>query len=186
MSNLNERQHLRLYFMRHGETTGGSEETLYGHTDVELSSRGIEQSHRLNQALISAPLVAVYSSDLRRAQYAADLIARTHRVPLITLSALREIHMGQWEGQSLAAINAEVPEQVAQLFLRPESFRYPGGESFSEFERRVQNALRMIVMTHRQGAVAIVTHAGVCRLIIGHILEIPPQNWFRLAQDAGG
>jgi alpha-ribazole phosphatase len=175
----------QLYLMRHGEIEPTASSAAYGQTDVDLSARGREQSRRLSEILAPAPLVAVYSSDLKRAMYAADLIARVHGLKVVSLPALREIHMGEWEGRSLREIAAIRPEMVAQLFQDPGRFCYPGGESFAEFERRVRNALRMILAAHESGAVAVVTHGGVCRLIIGSALELAPKNWLRLAQDFG-
>ena len=133
---------LRLYLMRHGEIERGANSVCYGHTDVALSARGLEQSNRLCEALKAINLAAVYSSDLARASHAAELIARSHGLKAISLPALREINMGEWEGRTLEEVSAANAEMAARLFLDPRGFQYPGGESFSEFERRVGNALQ--------------------------------------------
>ncbi|MBI4552600.1 MAG: histidine phosphatase family protein [Candidatus Latescibacteria bacterium] len=185
MNALTVHQHLRLYVMRHGEIEQGRDPVYYGQTDVALSTRGVEQSHRLCKMVTSAPLVAVYASDLKRARYAADLIAQTHGLTVSSLPLLREINLGEWEGRSLAELSAMHPEMVAQLLENPGEFRYPGGESFPEFDHRVQDALQRILTTHENGEVALVTHGGVCRLIIGSVLELAPKYWLRLAQDFG-
>lgn len=180
-----ESQRLRLYVMRHGESASGTGSVYYGHMDVALSARGMEQSQWLCRVVAAVPLVAVYTSDLRRTHYAAELIARAHRLPVISLPALREIHMGTWEGESIAQIATSYPELVTHLLTTPRTFQYPAGESFSAFGRRVQRTLQTIMTTHKCGDVAIVTHGGVCRLIIGHVLRLPPTHWLRLSQDFG-
>ncbi|MGH9960082.1 MAG: histidine phosphatase family protein, partial [Pyrinomonadaceae bacterium] len=96
-----------------------------------------------------------------------------------------EINMGEWEGRSVAELHKEFVGLVETLFSNPSTFTYPGGESFSAFTARVQTALDRLLIAHPNGEVALVAHGGVCRAIIGRALEIPMQNWLRLAQDYG-
>jgi broad specificity phosphatase PhoE len=77
--------------MRHGETE--SPGLICGHLD--LSDRGREQSVKLAQLMIPIPIVAVYSSDLRRASFMAEMIARPHGVLVRRAPDLHEINMGQ-------------------------------------------------------------------------------------------
>jgi alpha-ribazole phosphatase len=158
---------------------------LIGHTDVELSERGLEQAHRLVEKLSSTRLDAVYSSDLRRALRTAEIISESNQLRTQPSATWREIDMGAWEGRTLSSLNDEVPEQVASLFNDPASFEYPGGESFADFTIRIQRALDRLLLTHPNGEIALVAHGGVCRAIIGGILGIPVRNWLRLAQSYG-
>jgi alpha-ribazole phosphatase len=176
---------LRLYLVRHGEIEQGVNSVYYGQLDVALSACGIEQSNRLCEILAPVPLVAVYSSDLTRTLHTADLIARSHGLGVTRLPAIREINMGEWEGQGLAEINTAHPEIVARMYHNPREFQYPGGESFTEFELRVNNAVQSILASYQTGGVVLVTHGGVCRLVIAGVLELPPKNRLRIAQDFG-
>jgi alpha-ribazole phosphatase len=74
---------------------------------------------------------------------------------------------------------------IASLYEDPRTFRYPGGESFAEFEARLLGALRRILAEHERGDVAVVAHGGVCRLVLGNLLGLEPSFWLRLAQDYG-
>jgi alpha-ribazole phosphatase len=185
MSKPDQFNRLRVYLLRHGESEQGTNSVYCGHTDLALSARGIEQSQRLCNALSRKPLAAVYSSDLSRALYAARLIASAHNLEPIIEPALREIFMGNWEGRPVAEISSEHPDKLAQLFRAPRRFRYPGGESFAEFEHRVTEALRRMLADHESGEITIVTHGGVCRVIISSTLELAPKNWLRISQDFG-
>ncbi len=49
-------QRLRLYLIRHGEVEGADTGKLFGHTDVALSPRGLEQSRRLADRLAERQL----------------------------------------------------------------------------------------------------------------------------------
>jgi alpha-ribazole phosphatase len=185
MSEMNTSQRLRLYLIRHGEIEPAATGKLIGHTDVALSERGVEQARRLAEKLANVRLDAVYSSDLRRAYQTAEIIAERNQVRAQSSAAWREINMGMWESRTLSALNDESPEQVSSLIIDPASFEYPGGESFAAFTKRIQGALDQLLQTHPGGEIALVVHGGVCRVVIGGVLEIPMRNWLRVAQDYG-
>ena len=176
---------LRLYLIRHGEVEGAANGRLLGRTDPPLSERGLEQASQLAEELSIAGLSAVYSSDLQRARVTAEAIARVSNLKVQENSAWREINMGEWEGRTIASLNDEAPQLIAQLFNDPASFEYPGGESFASFTHRVFRALAQLLIMHGSGEVVLVTHGGVCRAIIGSALGIPAKNWLRLSQDYG-
>jgi len=173
---------LRLYLIRHGEVEGAADGRLFGRTDAALSERGISQAHRLAEFLSGAQLEAVYSSDLQRAKKTAEMIAKQANLKVEANSAWREIDMGEWEGRTITALHNESPALVTQVFNDPASFRYPSGEAFSDFIVRVQAALDQLLETHRMGDIALITHGGVCRTILGSVLGMPMRKWLQLAQ----
>lgn len=185
MSDTNASQHLRLFLIRHGEIEPNAMGKLIGHTDAALSERGVEQARRLAEKLAHVRLDAVYSSDLRRAYRTAEIIAEHNRVRAQPSAAWREINMGMWEGRTLSGLNDEAPEKVSSLLSDPASFEYPGGESFAAFTKRIYEALEQLLQIHPSGEIALVVHGGVCRAIIGDVLEIPVRNWLRVTQDYG-
>jgi alpha-ribazole phosphatase len=185
MSETDVSSRLRLYLIRHGEIESAAMGKLIGRTDVALSERGIEQSRRLAEKLSPVRLDAIYSSDLRRACQTAEIIAERNQVRARPSAAWREIDMGLWEGRTLSSLDDEAPEQVSSLFNDPASFEYPCGESFADFTTRVRGALGQLSLSHSHGEIALVAHGGVCRAIIGGVLEIPVRAWLRIAQGYG-
>lgn len=183
MNETNTEQRLRLYLIRHGEVEECESGKMLGRTDAPLSEYGLEQSRRLAKKLSAVHLHAIYSSDLQRARLTADTIAIHQRLKVQQSLAWREIDMGEWEDRTLAALHEETPGLIAQLFDDPASFKYPGGESFADFVSRVQTGLDQLLINHGNGEIALVSHGGVCRTIIGGVLGIPTRNWLRLAQD---
>jgi broad specificity phosphatase PhoE len=173
-----------LYLCRHGEVADEHRSSGYGHLDIPLSGRGVEQSKILADSLVRVPLDAVYSSDLVRAAYAAELIAAGRDLAPTFTPEFREIGMGDWEGQKVKELSQAFPELVSVLVTDPWQFRFPGGESFQEFGARVNTALTDILNSDLR-VVALVGHAGVCRLILGSVLGVPASNWLRISQDFG-
>jgi alpha-ribazole phosphatase len=185
MNKIANQKPLRLYLIRHGEVEGAEAGRLLSRTDAPLSGRGREQSHQLAQFLSRERLTSVYSSDLLRARTMADTIATRSNLEVRESSAWREIDMGEWEGRTFAALHGEAPRLVAQIFNDPARFVYPHGESFAAFTARVRGALDKLLKTHDSGNIALITHGGVCRVIIGDALGMLARNWLRLAQDYG-
>jgi alpha-ribazole phosphatase len=185
MKETNAQGRLRLYLIRHGEVVGAASGKLLGRTDTPLSERGLQQAHELAEALSTAQLSAVYSSDLQRASTTAEIIAKRSKLRVQENSAWCEIDMGEWEGKTVDALNDAAPQLVGQLFGDPALFEYPEGESFANFTSRIHGALDKLLMAHGSGNVALIAHGGVCRAIIGGALGMPAKNWLRLAQDYG-
>ncbi|HEY6328087.1 MAG TPA: histidine phosphatase family protein [Blastocatellia bacterium] len=173
-----------LYLFRHGEVDERYRPCTYGHLDISLSERGIRQSEAIQDVLARIPLEAVYSSDLERAAYAARLVCESLGVAPINLPDFREIGMGDWEGRIIAELSREYEEKFASFYAEPLEFCFPGGESCREFIARVDGGLSRILSSH-EGNMALIAHSGVCRAILGAVLEIPPTNWLRITQDFG-
>jgi alpha-ribazole phosphatase len=182
MNEETNQQRLRLYLIRHGEVEGAREGRLLGRTDAPLSECGIVQANQLAEELSGARLAAVYSSDLQRARMMAEIIAGRINLKVQENRGWREVDMGDWEGCTIAQLHQNNPELVEHVFNDPASFQYPGGEAFSSFTTRVQAALDQLLRTHEKGDIALITHAGVCRAIVGGVLGVPMNNWLRLAQ----
>ena len=178
-------KHLRIYLLRHGKAEGMEEGRLFGRKDVALSELGLDQARLLTEKLSSVKLAAIYSSDLGRTIQTAQAIAKNQNLEVQPLAAWREIDMGDWEGCLLSDLFKNERERVAALFADPASFCYPNGESFQSFTERVQRQLNVLLAMHQEGAIALVTHAGVIRTIVGTVLEIPMRRWLSIAQGYG-
>ena len=85
----------RLLLVRHGETEFNSVGRIQGHTDIDLSTKGIRQVELLADYLADEPIDVIYSSDLRRAARSAEIIASRLGKKVITRPELREINYGR-------------------------------------------------------------------------------------------
>jgi len=196
-----------LYLIRHGETEGAETRRYKGTIDVPLSENGIRQiervsdyivetlkrEHREKEKFLVSPspgipvsrsmLTAVYCSDLSRAIKSAELIAQPYSVKPVIVPALRERSFGIWEGMSFEEIKEKYPEEFTAWAGNPLAFSPMEGESTMEVKDRVINAMDAIIQNHSGERVAIVSHGGVIRVILCHILGVPLENIFRVEQD---
>lgn len=176
----------RFVLVRHAEPEHAIRGRVYGALDVPLSSDGRCRSDALAAALELMPLVAVYSSPLRRAVETARPIAVAHGLRPIADERLRELELGELEGRSYAEIEADEPGLFRSWMEKPTRVRFPGGESFHDLRARVLAATHEMRVRHAGSAIAIVAHAGVTRTILMAALALPEEALFRLDQPYGG
>jgi broad specificity phosphatase PhoE len=180
---------LRLFFVRHGQTENFETFPFNGWRDARLTEVGRRQLDQVASALAAVPFTAVYSSDLSRAVYGGRRLAEGRGLELIVDPRWREMSFGRWEGLTYAQIPAEDQPLVRRLFSPEgggEDQPFPGGgESSAGFRRRVAEALAALKAAHPEGGrVALVAHGGVCKMLWGLILKIPPGlAWAVIQQD---
>ncbi|RKO66471.1 alpha-ribazole phosphatase [Desulfofundulus salinus] len=170
----------RIYLVRHGETIWNAEFRFQGHSDIALSPRGLEQARALARRLRGENFSAFYSSDLQRALNTARILAEPHGLPVMALRALREINFGAWEGLTVEEIKARYARELQQWWHDPLYTRIPGGETLAEVVERVTRAVREIVERHPTGQVVVVCHGGCIRTLVGTVLGMDLNQYWRL------
>ncbi len=173
----------RIYLLRHGETANAKQHALNGHFDVELSKKGEEQIRVVAKTLKDCPIQSVYSSDLKRTRHSAEIISQPHKLKPVCYPELRELSFGNWEGLSLQELNRRYPGEVEKRFANPDTFQAEGGETLKQLMERVLPKFHQIVDCHPTEEIIIMSHGGVNRVILGHLLGIPLKNVFRITQE---
>jgi 2,3-bisphosphoglycerate-dependent phosphoglycerate mutase len=160
----------RILLVRHGETDWNASGRIQGHNDTPLNAAGRQQAQRTAQRLAREPIKALYSSDLARAFETATIIGAPLGLTVVTSARLRERQYGLWEGLTAAEIQARYPEQFAIWRARTTDFAPPQGETRSELLTRALAELQTIARRHVRDMVVVVTHGGLCYVLINHIL----------------
>lgn len=173
----------RIYLLRHGETANAGKVCFNGHYDVDLSDHGKTQFRQISDALKGIALAGVYSSDLRRTLDCARIIGDPHGIDPVACPEMRELSFGLWEGMSVEEVQKKYPGQLEERLKKITTFVVEGGETFPQLEQRVLPKFSDIVQRHPEGNIVIVSHGGVNRVILGHLLGIPIDNIFRIHQD---
>lgn len=171
---------MRLLLVRHGHTADIDALIYSGQRETPLSPLGERQAAALGTHLASAPLAAIYSSDLSRALLTATAVAEPHSLPVLLDPDLREISLGVWEGKTYAQLVAENPEGVAQWTAHPETVAPLGGETAADVRVRVRRALGWTGARHEGSVIAWVTSGGVIGVLLCDVLGIPITERWRL------
>jgi len=156
---------------------------LYGQTDVPLSPRGAIQSREAACALNGAGICRIVTSDLARCRFLADALGEVAGVPVEADPKIREVDFGAWSGLTWKEIDAREPGAFAARLRDFEDFRPPGGENIRDLADRTWQTFEGLMNETQRGTVAIVTHAGVNRVILARLMGIPFARILSLAQD---
>ncbi len=168
----------KVYLVRHGETNWNTEMRYQGQRDIPLSEEGLKQATCIAHNLAPEKIEKVYTSPLQRAQKTASLIAEKHCLDICIEPDLMEIDFGKWEGRNFNELKKEEQDFAERWFFNPDKISIPGGEPYSVFKERALAVYRRIQQGHKN--MAVVTHAGVIRVIMMDVLDIPAANITRL------
>ncbi|MBI5810324.1 MAG: histidine phosphatase family protein [Deltaproteobacteria bacterium] len=153
----------RLYLIRHGQVVNHHEFRYNGHFDVDITGAGVLQMERLSEFFSKGPVDAVYSSDLQRAVKGALIIADRLGLKPVKVHALRELHLGRWEGLTREEASLRYPEEAWFSFRDLATGKLKGGESLEDLKKRVIPVV--IVKRHVGESIAMVAHGGVNRVV---------------------
>ena len=143
----------------------------YGRLDVDCADP-LAVAVRLRPQLPAATIIV--SSPLRRALRLAEALDARVKID----ARLAEIDFGDWEGRRWDDIERGAIDAWAADVL---NFTPPGGESVADLQRRAID----FATTLTGPCVALVTHAGVIRALLGHWQQLPVAEWTQLKFDFG-
>ena len=170
----------KIYLIRHAEAEGNLYRRMHGHYNSLITDNGYRQIQALAQRFKDIPIDAVYSSDLFRTMTTARAICDTKNLPLTTRPDLREIHMGDWEDRTFAAIAMVEPEMMGYFSQSSPLYRAPNGESFQEVRDRGSAAILDIAAQHEGQTVAIFAHGTLIRNSLAVFQGIGPEGMHKM------
>lgn len=165
----------RVFLIRHGATAANERRpfVLQGcEIDGPLTANGVRQTASLTRFLAGVSLTAIYSSPMQRALQTVAEIAGTRSLPITTVEALRECHVGQWAGLSWDEIRQRDADHSARFLADPANEPHPGGESYLDLQTRVLPAFNDIVARHPGDNVLILAHNMVNRVLLASLLGL--------------
>ena len=173
-----------IYLLRHGEILTTVPRRFIGQSDLEMTAQGHEQVENLGSYLMDCSLERVVSSPLLRCRQSARIIGSAVGCIPEVVDELSEIALGAWEGLTVADVQQQYPGEYEARGKDMTGYRPPAGESFADLLQRVWPAF-IEVMEAENERTAVVSHAGVNRVLLCHLLGMPLAHLFRLGQDYG-
>jgi 2,3-bisphosphoglycerate-dependent phosphoglycerate mutase len=170
----------RLLLIRHAHVdTGEDDQRMCGWLDLPLSPTGERQLQCFrNQPSDGFRFKAVYTSSSLRARVTAKALVYKWNLPVTIDPQLREISCGACEGMPVAEVQHRYPELWAENASQGNSeFSWPKGESYTNFRRRVFQALSRIAGRNDNARIPVVTHAGVISQVLGAMKGLSPAVW---------
>jgi alpha-ribazole phosphatase len=167
-----------IYLIRHTktETVNG---LCYGQSDVALADSFVTEARLIREKLpdLSADCLII-SSPLNRCVQLAQTFLR----PIETDERLQEVNFGDWENQRFEDIDADFLKNWTENFV---TISPPNGENFNDLCRRADSFWDELLVKKPAKQVLLITHAGVIRALLAHVLQLPPANAFKFRVDVG-
>lgn len=154
--------------LRHGEVEG--EASFRGHIDEPLTKKGHQQ---MSSALKNYLPEAVIHSPLMRCELFSKQWANDNKIKVKAMSEFMEIDFGDWDGLTVEQIQRTDEKELNEFWNNPAKNTPPNGETLVAFQQRVIAGWNDVIHQHKDQHVLVVTHGGVIRMIIAHILSIP-------------
>lgn len=174
----------QILLIRHCEVPGEYRGRYIGSTDVPLSEAGRAAARNLAPQLASFAPETIVSSPLWRAVETAELAAPGREIRFDP--RLTEIDFGAWEALTFAEIEQRAtPEELRCWSESPGEMRFPGGESFPAFRRRVDAAFAELLAGTAGEIVAVVTHGGPAMRILATLHHLPAERQHELLPPRG-
>lgn len=169
---------VEIYLIRH-TTVEVSLEVTYGQTDVGLAPTFKEEFETLKAKIPDPSELIFISSPLKRCRQLTEYLCKDQ---FILDDRLKEIYLGDWEMTQWKFIEQNLFLGWKGDFVNQKS---PNGESYKDLYIRSVEFYQELIKKEYQ-KVALVTHMGVIRAIIAHILNMPVDKAFSLKLEYGG
>lgn len=158
-----------ILLVRHGQTPTTGKLLPGRAPGLHLAETGQAQARTAAERIAALSTVdAIYASPLERARETAAPIAKALGQKVVIDKGLLECDFGQWTGAELKAL-MKLPEWTT-VQRSPSTFRFPGGESFTEMQTRIVSALDRICAAHPGGTVVCVSHADPIKAAVAHAM----------------
>jgi len=175
----------QIILARHGETEWNVREVFRGRCDIGLNEVGVRQAELLADHLIDLKIEAIYSSPLKRALDTARYVAKHHGLSVIVADGLVDLNYGVWQGLSHQEIKERYRALYEKWLEKPHLVAIPEGESLDEVRKRALGVVDGVISKH-SGAVVLVSHRVVAKVLICSMLGLDTSHFWNIKQDVGG
>ena len=165
----------RVLLARHGQTEWNLLGRRQGQLDSRLTERGVEQARRNAAALNGHAIDTVFTSPLGRAVTTAQIFADTLGGAVVVVEELAEVHHGDFAGLTDSEIEQRHFGEWDRRARDKYHWRFPGGESYADADRRAAEALTLIDR-HPADRPLIISHAMISKMLLRQLLDLEPHD----------
>jgi phosphoserine phosphatase len=174
----------KILLTRHGHVEGIHPPRFRGREPLELTARGKSDAAAVADRIAGAwRPVKIYTSPMGRCVATGAAIASATGAPTEICADLNDIDYGAWQFKTFDAAKTADPTLFAAWFAAPQLVRFPDGESLQDLAARAANVLRLMLEKHRDDTIVLVGHDSVNRVLLLQCLDLPPQAYWRIAQE---
>ena len=169
---------MKLTLIRHTSLQIGTG-ICYGQSDVDVAESFVNEAVITQTKLANTVFVAVYASPLQRCVKLAETLNLGE--PVLD-NRLMELNFGDWELRAWDSIPRDIFDTWAHDYA---NIAPPNGETFSQLQQRGLSFLEEILLKHTNEHIAVVSHGGMIRALLAHVLNMELKGLFRFTIDYG-
>lgn len=166
---------MKIYVLRHGQTSWNVDKIIQGKQDTELNEVGIRQAYEAKEKFNKLNIDLIMCSPLKRTKKTAEIINQDKNLDIIYKKELIERDLGEFEGK-----DCETEEGDIYNYYKNESKMKI--EPVVELCNRINKLLEEIKNNYKSNTILLVTHSGTARAIEAYFYgidkdgELPPEN----------
>ncbi len=164
---------MKIYLIRHGETTGDIENRYGGDYDDHLSDKGRSQCIDLAKKLKNKGIQIIYYSPRIRAKETVEILNRSLGTKLEEADDFRERNSyGILTGLVKSDAKEKYPKEVEKLEKSKVYHNVKNSEAYDSFKKRVTGAFEKIISNKNYSVIAIISHGGPISCIVREVLKL--------------
>jgi len=164
---------MKIYIIRHGETTSDVEKRYGGDYDDHLTEKGMNQSRQLADKLRGKGIQIIYHSSRIRATETAHILGNVLGAELKAVDDIRERNnYGILTGMLKSEALKKYPEEAEKLMADNLHHNVKGSENYESFKRRIMSAFGGILSDDSHETIAIISHSGPISCFVREYLKL--------------
>ena len=175
--NNKDKETLKLYIVRHGETEWNVIKRFQGQLNTPLTEKGMEKLRETGKKLENVLFDEVYTSELGRTVASAEIILnenrgyRNKKRELKKLAELNEVYFGVWQGLTYEEVLLKYPEEGNNYFYDVKNYKAENveAEKLEDALERFLKGINKILNIHKSGNILVVTHGTVFEMFINYV-----------------
>ena len=175
------------YIMRHADKEKGDFTTpQLPLQDHPISQMGQEQARNLWRFFADREIAHIYISAYQRTGQTIAFVAEQFGLSPVMDDRLNEIDIGLFEGATEDEVREKFPVEWQAFLSRKADFRFPEGETGEEAQKRIVEFLEEKRQLHGDENVIAVSHDGLIRTLMCHVMNIPVTSRWNFFVDFCG
>jgi len=161
---------MKIYLIRHGETTGDIEDRFGGDYDDHLTKKGITQAQELAKQLKDKKIEIIFVSPKIRARETAKEVQKVLNVPVEVVDDLRERNnYGVLTGLTKAEAKEKHPIDFEKVSKDKTYHNVSNSESYEKIKERAIKVFNKIFSKNYK-TIAIISHGGIISTYVREVL----------------
>ena len=175
--NNKDKETLKLYIVRHGETEWNVIKRFQGQLNTPLTEKGMEKLRKTGKKLENILFDEVYTSELGRTVASAEIILnenngyKNNKLELQKLAELNEVYFGVWQGLTYEEVFLKYPEEGNNYFYNVKNYKAENveAEKLEDALERFLKGINKILDSHESGNILVVTHGTVFEMFMNYV-----------------